>query len=78
MRGHNDIQAIYNGIVWYRMLYSSGPLRTVQTAVRAADRSDDFGRLNLATVLYTMKVLALYLEHELPVQHTYTQHSGDN
>jgi hypothetical protein len=35
---------------------SSGPLRTARTAARAADRSDHFGRLQLATVLYTVTV----------------------
>ena len=59
MRGHNDIQAICNGIVWYRVPYtrSSGPLgplgppRVLRTARTARTTSGGY----LATVLYIVQ-----------------------
>ena len=42
MRRHNDIQAIYDGMVYGIVPYTitSGPLRTARTAARAAGRTD--------------------------------------
>jgi hypothetical protein len=42
---------------------SSGPLRTARTVARAADRSDHFGRLHLATVLYAVTVHTRRMGH---------------
>jgi hypothetical protein len=42
---------------------SSGPLRPTRTAARAADRPDHFGRLHLATALYTVTVHTRRMRH---------------
>jgi hypothetical protein len=53
VRGHNDIKAICNGIVWFRIL-SSGPLGLGPLGLpRAADRSDHFGLLRSYSAVYS-------------------------
>jgi hypothetical protein len=61
-----DITIIYKLpiVVWYStVFYTSGPLRTARTAVRATGRSGHFGRLHLATVLYIVTVHTRRMGH---------------